>query len=626
MSNYISEPNKHIEEYFDYYFDGKKFFEYAILLNGAWGSGKTWFVKQYIDKTQKKDKKVAYISLNGLSKTSDIDDEIFRCIHPKLASKGAKILGKVAKGALKAAFRFDWDDDSKPDGQINASVPNIKLPDYLKITNKFILVFDDLERCEMKKEEVLGYINYFVEQENIKTLIVSNEEEIKGNDDYSRKKEKLIGATFSYTEDQDIAIQNILQEVESVDLRKLLHSRLDLIKQTFNLVGYKNLRSFKQTIFDFGRFYKKEYFERNNIFDQEIFDKILKGFLILSLENKNGRFEKRILEFKKDEVIEYEQKKDIRSEILKSIRGIDSHDSKEFMDKYDLSLKDFIFSKEQWEEILNINILNEKNINSELYEAHFRLKEEQPTWFKLTDFWDLTELEFERLIKEAKSEIESNVLENPVDVLHTISMLIYFKKNNLIYFSVDDLLSIAKTHWKHLIILNEKIKEINDFSFTEYAGSYGFYAKGIEQFDEFMKQIKASYIDKYKEKNAKRVQSLLELMDTNGWLFAQRISLTNSEENYYYDLPILIEIDPKLFAKKLCQIKIHHSNSILIGLYNRYKMKGLFDMYNEENKWLDDVETSINSDILPLANKILKAKINLRILPKILEIKEEANK
>lgn len=64
-------------------------------------------------------------------------------------------------------------------------------------------------------------------------------------------------------------------------------------------------------------------------------------------------------------------------------------------------------------------------------------------------------------------------------------------------------MSIAKTHWKHLIILNEKIKEINDFSFTEYAGSYGFYAKGIEQFDEFMKQIKASYIDKYKEKMLK---------------------------------------------------------------------------------------------------------------------------
>ena len=111
MTGFISEPNKHIEEYFDYYFDGEKNFEYAVLLNGAWGSGKTWFIKKYIQKQESKDKKVAYISLNGLSKTSDIDDEIFRCIHPKLASKGAKILGKVAKGALKAAFRFDWDGD-----------------------------------------------------------------------------------------------------------------------------------------------------------------------------------------------------------------------------------------------------------------------------------------------------------------------------------------------------------------------------------------------------------------------------------------------------------------------------------------------------------------------------------
>ncbi len=50
MTGFISEPNKHIEEYFDYYFDAKKNFEYAVLLNGAWGSGKTWFIKKYIEK------------------------------------------------------------------------------------------------------------------------------------------------------------------------------------------------------------------------------------------------------------------------------------------------------------------------------------------------------------------------------------------------------------------------------------------------------------------------------------------------------------------------------------------------------------------------------------------------
>ena len=69
---YISEPNKHIEEYLDYYFDGKKNFEYAVLLNGAWGSGNTWLIKKYIERQESKCKKVAYIILNLFSKTSYI--------------------------------------------------------------------------------------------------------------------------------------------------------------------------------------------------------------------------------------------------------------------------------------------------------------------------------------------------------------------------------------------------------------------------------------------------------------------------------------------------------------------------------------------------------------------------
>ncbi|WP_262478819.1 hypothetical protein [Acinetobacter schindleri] len=70
----------------------------------------------------------------------------------------------------------------------------------------------------------------------------------------------------------------------------------------------------------------------------------------------------------------------------------------------------------------------------------------------------------------------------------------------------------------------------------------------------------------------------------------------------------------------------NHSNSILHGLWNRYSIKGSFDMYAKENKWFANVENSIKSDILPSAHKILKAKINLRILPKISEIKKESNK
>lgn len=625
QENWISAPNKHIEEYLDYYLDGKKKFEYAVLLNGAWGSGKTWFVKKYIEKQISKDKKVAYISLNGISKTSEIDEAIFKCIHPVLGSKQAKLAGQIFKGTLKATLRIDLDGDSKPDGNFGISTPDIKLPDYLKIDDNFILIFDDLERCELKIEETLGYINYFVEQENIKVLVVSNDTEIKESDNFLRKKEKLIGATFNYSEDQGLAIKSILEEIDNFELKEKLITVIPLITETFNRIGYKNLRAFKQSVFDFERFYRKDTFEWKGNFDQEIFEKLLKYFLILSLENKKGRFHNEILKFKKDEESISNAEEKGTNKILKIMRGIDSKDSEEFMDKYDLSLNDFIFSPQIWNEILNKNIIDDEIIKKEMYEKYFRFKEEQPTWLKLMGFWDLEESDFEDLIKKAKESIEKDLLEHTTDILHTISMLIYFKENSLIFFPLESLLPIAIANWKKLFKINERMRKINDFSFTEYSGSYGFYAKGIEQFDKFIREIMESYEDKYKEKNIERVQELLNLMETNGWLFAQRISLTNSEENFYYDFPILKEINSKDFARKLCDTWSNHSNSILHGISNRYMIKGSFDMYAEEKNWLDAVENSIKTDILDSANKILKAKINLRILPKISEIKKSIN-
>ncbi len=65
------------------------------------------------------------------------------------------------KGTLKATVKIDLDGDSNLMGAFQVGFLKIELPDYLKINHNFILVFDDLERCELKKVEVLGYINYF---------------------------------------------------------------------------------------------------------------------------------------------------------------------------------------------------------------------------------------------------------------------------------------------------------------------------------------------------------------------------------------------------------------------------------------------------------------------------------
>jgi septin family protein len=54
-NQYISEPNKHIEEYLNYYCELPHSPKFAILLKGKWGSGKTWFINQYIEKLKAKE-------------------------------------------------------------------------------------------------------------------------------------------------------------------------------------------------------------------------------------------------------------------------------------------------------------------------------------------------------------------------------------------------------------------------------------------------------------------------------------------------------------------------------------------------------------------------------------------
>lgn len=578
---YISEPNKHIEEYFDYYFDGKKNFEYAVLLNGAWGSGKTWFVRKYLEKKEDQGKKICYVSLNGIAKTSMIDEAIFKSIHPILGSKGAKLAGQILKGTLKATIKVDLDGDSKSDGSVSGGIPKIELPNYLTVNDNFILVFDDLERCELKKEEVLGYINYFVEQDNIKTLIVSNEDEIKDNDDYARKKEKLIGATFSYTEDQDLAIQSILQEIEIEELRNILISNLELIKKTFNQVGYKNLRSFKQAIFDFERFYKKEYFEYKNSFCTEVFEKVLKIFLILSLESKKGRFEKEILNLKINEDKSICDQGDCQRLLQNSIHLVrEENDS--FYQKYQIRSHEYIFSKKLWDQILRENLIDDINIKNELYKSYFRLKEEKPIWFQLWNYRDLEQKEFDDLVVQAKKALEHKKLNFVGDIAHTFSMLLYLKDINLIYFNVENLLDTAIQNFKDKIVVKEEFHKFHKSLMYQGGISYSFYAKDIPLFQKFLSRIAEEYECKFKENNSARIEDLLLKMESDIYEFKILMS------SKYYDYPILTFVEPLKFISKLLEINFEDAFLILDILDSRYKNSSS-NMYKEEQVWFESV-------------------------------------
>jgi hypothetical protein len=173
--------NDHIEKYLDYYI-GKIKPQYAIMIDGDWGAGKTWFIDKY--KESKTETKFLYVSLYGLNTTTEIEDKFYSDLHPILSSKAFSLGTKIFKGFLKGAIKIDLNNDGREDGTLNASVPDLNLPDYLDNTDGYVLIFDDLERCGINHETLLGYINSFVEHLGQKVILLANKKEIKDLDKY----------------------------------------------------------------------------------------------------------------------------------------------------------------------------------------------------------------------------------------------------------------------------------------------------------------------------------------------------------------------------------------------------------------------------------------------------------
>lgn len=92
---------------------------------------------------------------------------------------------------MKATLKIDWDGDEQENAEVEMKIPDLKPEDLLN-TKDYILIFDDLERCSINIINLLGYINFFVEHQSYKVILIANEEELEKTEKYALIKEKLL--------------------------------------------------------------------------------------------------------------------------------------------------------------------------------------------------------------------------------------------------------------------------------------------------------------------------------------------------------------------------------------------------------------------------------------------------
>lgn len=76
--------NQHVREYLTYYLGFQTPPNFAVLLDGTWGIGKTFFIKDFMTQFEGGGLRRAYVSLYGLSSFEEIDKAVLRAIYPLL--------------------------------------------------------------------------------------------------------------------------------------------------------------------------------------------------------------------------------------------------------------------------------------------------------------------------------------------------------------------------------------------------------------------------------------------------------------------------------------------------------------------------------------------------------------
>lgn len=178
-------------------------YQYAILIDGEWGCGKTYFVKHtLLDKIQELEQNSSkrtpkYISLYGCKTIQDIQeamvwifaDEAKKYIVQKTTKHmGTKIrsipayLKQKAPKSMEPAIGNMLSTSKRILNKVREKfLPDINFFEFSSdwfLMKDFIFIFDDLERCDCPINELFGFINGLVEHESTKVLLIANEKEI----------------------------------------------------------------------------------------------------------------------------------------------------------------------------------------------------------------------------------------------------------------------------------------------------------------------------------------------------------------------------------------------------------------------------------------------------------------
>ena len=586
----------------------------AILIDGEWGSGKTFFVKEKVIpkiKEKLKDVPIYYVSLYGVSSSAEIHNLVSSQITEKYIGKyigDDKASAVVNIGSKISKIKPVLDILKEINGASIDLVHFNELKNNLEIPTKSIMIFDDLERCNMDVITVLGYINSISEHSDTKVIIVANESELgmqNTNEDLSQKynfilninkfnkdsnvskskkannsdkdsnkslinkglldeqieeyfpvnsvyekvKEKLIGITIKYEADFDEIFESLVDKYAKSS-QDFIKSKKDVILKIFTENNHSNIRTLIFALTSIDRIYGV----LNKIdFDKEYLEteigKIIKYIVMQSIYIKTGKYKYVWSEDSKYGEVYWEDN-------YYKIFG--KHDfGYKFVDDFLL----YYFYDE--EDIINTVIERLKAIKSQ---KELLTEQKQLSYNIISTWWECEDNE----IEQALDKLPNEILEEKYDIRNyrNIIMSLLQIKNNDFGLSLNYIKDIVKK-------MAYNIKKIDEFSEIHKQWFVAILNEDVEY-----KNLISPILKELDSRNNNWIKEFQDYLSSDSEFDMKFEELCEANKNNFLEKRKFLSIlDVEQFINKINYSNTKGIYNVITGIRDVYDFSNLYDYY-----------------------------------------------
>ena len=564
----------------------------AVMVDGPWGSGKTHLLKSLLNDLAEQNpleplRKPLYVSLYAVKDAGEIGDQIYQQLHPILGHKYSRLLGAVARGALKGALKIDLTGDHHADAALTTQIPELKLSDLAGGAAQRVVIFDDFERAIMTPTELLGFINPLVEHDGCKVVILANESEVDATDAYARRKEKTVGRTLKMRADAPSALRAFLPEVDDEGAREYLRSIDEDILAVFKDSGLNNLRLLKQFVWGFEEFWS------NLTPAQRAHREAMRELALLlcaaTLELRSGQTPPAV--FKQAGITHFMSIRNKNPEP-------DALAADAMFKRYPtVSFEGTLLAPETVREIVLDAAFPMQPVQQQLQgHPYFEQPKDIPSWRALWHSSKLPATELPSVLEKFQQDFDERAFRAAGEVLHVAGLCLWMSDIGQPEWAAPDVMTRLQSYVEDVFASDDGWDGTVLSPLDRMAG--GAFGLGfVNQNDQRLKEV-ACWIEAAAENRRERAYpaiaaQLHRSMSENSEAFLRDVCFTNTGPSRYARSAVLASIPACEFAATLASITRHDQEQVAMALSIRYDQLPAEPELQTELPWLVEVLNEI---------------------------------